>query len=281
MGYYEFSIEAPDESIEALINMLNDAGCIGVIENERNLLAYFPDSSEIERLADQISSFRAILRDSGLPHAFSFTCIRMPDRDWNETWKNNIQPIDIGESLTIIPPWKEAAAGRVSLIIDPGMAFGTGHHETTRTCLALIEKLSGEISKDRFLDVGTGTGILAISAAKLGFQEIHAVDTDPLAIDAAKRNAVLNKFENIVIAEGTISVSEGIYDIIVSNLVSEILIAIAPDIASRLKENGIAILSGMITGQEDEVIAAMLSEGLTFREKHIDSDRWVSLVLTR
>lgn len=281
MGYYEISIEVPEESIEALINMLNDAGCVGVVENERNLLAYFPDFPGIEKIAGDISSFKSILSDSGLPHAFSFSCIHMPDRDWNETWKNNIQPIDVGESLTIVPPWKEPAAGRVSLIIDPGMAFGTGHHETTRTCLGLIERLSGEIPKDRFLDVGTGTGILAISAAKFGFREIYGVDTDPLAIDAAKRNVGLNEFTNVVIAEGTVSVSEGVYDMIASNLVSETLIVIATEIASRLKENGIVILSGMLVGQEDDVVAAMLKEGLKFREKHVDSERWVSLILTR
>ncbi len=281
MGYYELDITAPAESREALINLLHNSGCIGVVENESGLIAYFHDDTGIEKIADDVTSFRAILRDSGLPHAFSFNCSHMPDRDWNETWKNNIRPIDIGESLAIIPPWEKPAAGRVSLIIDPGMAFGTGHHETTRTCLGLIEKLSGEIRRDRCLDIGTGTGILAICAARMGFREIYGVDTDPLAIDAAKRNAGLNDCANIFISEGTISAATGVYDLIVSNLISETLIVIASEIASRLNKEGTAILSGMLIGQEDEVIDAMLNAGLKFREKHVDSERWVSLVFTR
>ena len=280
MGYYELEIAAPLESREVLISMLHDVGCLGLTESESGLLAYFHDDTGIEKIADNVTSFRAILRDSGFPYAFSFNCIHMPDRDWNETWKKSIVSIDVGEALTITPPWEGPTEGRVSLIIDPGMAFGTGHHETTKTCLGLIERLSMEIRRDRCLDIGTGTGILAICASRMGFHEIHAVDNDPLSIDAARRNAKLNGCENIVITEGTISVSKGAYDLIVSNLISEALIMIAPDIALRLDEDGMAILSGMLVGQEDEVIDAMLKEGLHQIEKHVDSDRWVSLVFT-
>jgi ribosomal protein L11 methyltransferase len=161
------------------------------------------------------------------------------------------------------------------------MAFGTGHHITTKTCLELIARITQEGLRERFLDVGTGTGILSIGAAKLGFREVVGVDIDPLAIDAAKRNINLNELTNVKILEGTISVTEGSYDLIAANLMSDILIAIAPEIASRLNNQGIVLLSGMIIGQEDEVIAAMEKEGLMFRERYYDDIRWVSLVLTR
>ena len=281
MGYYEFNIEAPDESRDALINMAYESGSLGVVETQRYLLIYFTDHQGITKLLNDFASFKAILKDSGLPHDFSFVYVYLSERDWNESWKKKFQPIDVGENLSIIPPWEKSRSGRINMIIDPGMAFGTGHHVTTKTCLELIERLTQEGLKEHFLDVGTGTGILSIGAAKLGFREVVGVDIDPLAIDAAKRNASLNGLANVKILEGTISVTEGSYDLIAANLMSEILIAIAPEIASRLSNKGIVLLSGMIIGQEDEVIAAMEKEGLLFRERYYDDIRWVSLVLTR
>jgi ribosomal protein L11 methyltransferase len=281
MGHYEFKLKTPPESREALINMLDEAGCLGVIEEAESLLAYFPDHLEIDRLAADISAFSISLKGAGLPSSFAFMHVHLPDCDWNETWKKNIQPIEAGERLTIIPPWDGPRAGRLNIVIDPGMAFGTGHHETTKTCLGLIEKLAGKVHKGRFLDVGAGTGILAICAAKLGFMEVCAVDTDPLAIEAALRNISLNKLNHGLIVEYTIRDAQGDYDMIAANLISETLIAIAPEIACRLRENGIAILSGMLTGQEDEIVSAMQQEGLKFSEKYIDSERWVTLVFKR
>jgi ribosomal protein L11 methyltransferase len=279
MGHYEIKIKIPDESKEIVINLLNEIGCLGVTDIEGGLLAYFPDHHEIGELSAVISTFAQALKVAGLSSSFAFMSTLLPDLDWNETWKKNIQPIDAGEKLTIIPPWDKPVEGRLNLIIDPGMAFGTGHHETTKTCLGLIEKLSGNISKGSFLDVGTGTGILAVCAAKLGFKEVLAVDTDPLATKAATKNAELNGLDNVKIIEGGISSAEGSYNMISANLISETLIVIAPDIASRLKTDGIAILSGMLVGQEDEVIEAMRKEGLTLNDKVIDGERWVTLVL--
>jgi ribosomal protein L11 methyltransferase len=281
MGYYEFNIEIPDESRDAIINMAYESGSLGVVETQNYLLIYFPDHRGIKKLIDDFASFKTILKDSGLMHDFSFGYVYLSERDWNESWKKKFQPIDVGEDLSIIPPWEISRFDRVNLLIDPGMAFGTGHHITTKTCLELIEQLTREGLKERFLDVGTGTGILAIGAAKLGFREVVGVDIDPLAIDAAKRNVNLNGLTNMTILEGTISVAKGAYDVIAANLMSEILIAIAPEISSRLKNKGIVLLSGMIIGQEDEVIAAMEKEGLMFRERYYDDIRWVSLVLTR
>jgi len=281
MGYYEFNIEVPDESREALINMAYESGSLGVVETQNYLLIYFADHQGINKLIDDFASFKKVLKDSGLPHDFSFGYVYLSERDWNESWKKKFQPIDVGANLTIIPPWEKSSAGRIDLVIDPGMAFGTGHHATTKTCLEVMERLAQQGGKARFLDVGTGTGILSIGAAKLGFREVVGVDIDPLAIDAARRNVDLNGLTQVTILEGTISVTEGIYDLIAANMMSEILIVIAPEISSRLQGNGSVVLSGMIIGQEDEVIAAMEKAGLTFRERYYDNIRWVSLVLTR
>lgn len=280
MGYYEFTISLADESRDALMQRLAGQDCLGFIENEKNIIAYFRDGSGVNDIVKLLEESGTVLRDAGLDNDLSFNYSFISERDWNETWKKKFKPIDAGERFSILPPWEGLKENRINLIIDPGMAFGTGHHETTRTCLMLIERLSGNCRKGSFLDVGTGTGILAIAASRLGFGRIIGVDTDPLAVDAAQRNAGLNDLETIAILEGTAAPELGTFDFIAANLMSGILIRIAPELAPCLAEGGVALLSGMLVGQEEEVIAAMERQGLKFREKHIDG-RWVSVVMTR
>jgi ribosomal protein L11 methyltransferase len=298
MGYYECSITVAVESREAVIGILPDIGCLGMIETDTSLIAYFSDVKGIETIRKEIDGARESVRRAGLPD-FSCDCLFISERDWNESWKKKFQPIDIGERLSVIPPWEAPREGRISLVVDPGMAFGTGHHETTKRCLTLIEKLSGSVKldappalqdncgnplsarqsggKDRFLDVGTGTGILALAARRLGYRHATAVDIDPLAVDAARRNAALNCMQEIEISLASIDAAQGTYDMITANLLSEILIRLAPEIAARLSRDGFAILSGIIEGQEGGVISAMEDVGVTTVDKIVDG-RWVSLV---
>ncbi|GER94707.1 50S ribosomal protein L11 methyltransferase [hot springs metagenome] len=280
MGYYEFKISISDESKDALIEYLYSNGCLGIIEGSSNITAYFLDTIGIDKITDFMQSARHLLRESGLNNNLSYDYVFISERDWNESWKKKFKPINIGENLTIVPPWEENNNGRIGLIIDPGMAFGTGHHETTKTCLMIIEKLSKEKNeKNSFLDFGTGTGILAIAALKLGFKHAVCIDIDLLAIDAAQRNVRLNNIKNIEIRQGSIALVNGKFDFIAANLMSEVLIQNAHEIASRLNKSGIVLLSGMITGQENDVIASMKKEGLYVLEKFYDS-RWVTTILT-
>lgn len=280
MGYYEFTVKTADESRDALMQRMSAAGCLGMIENEKDIIAYFRDTQGINELAENLNSFKTILRESGLDSTLSFEYVFISERDWNESWKKKFKPIDVGDIFSVLPPWEEKKSGRINLVIDPGMAFGTGHHETTKTCLMLIEKLSSGKKKESFLDVGTGTGILAIAASVIGYKYVVGVDIDPLAVDASLRNVKLNNLDNIAIREGSVSAVEGPYDFIAANLMSEILIQIAPELAPRLNRSGAALLSGMLTGQEDGVITAMENCGLRFLEKFADG-RWVSVALTR
>ena len=280
MGYYEFTITAPDESREAIINRLAEMGSTGFQEKEGKILAYFLEKVDIAGICDELSRFRDVLRSSGLDPAFSFEYSLLPEKDWNENWKETFSPIDIGKNLTIIPSWLKKDTNRIPVIIDPGMVFGTGYHETSQACLVLIEKISELNRKETCLDIGTGSGILAIGAAKVGFKQVAAVDIDPMAIDAAARNVEENNLSNVVIREGDIFAVNGSFDLIVANLLSGILVDIAPEIASRLNPEGKAILSGMLTGQEDEVIKACEKTGLSLSETVI-SGKWVTLVFSR
>ena len=278
MGYYELKIDVPEESRDALIFGLTEISCTGVIEQERDIIAYFHDTTGIDAIQKGIETFRTVLAKSGLPADFKYKYIYISEKDWNEAWKKKLQPIDVGELFSILPPWEKERPNRINIIIDPGMAFGTGHHQTTQTCLLLIWKYSRQCPGDRFLDVGTGTGVLAICASKLGFNEVVGVDIDPLAVDAAARNARHNHLENIVVKEGDITTAEGKFDFIAANLLSEIILSIAPQIADRVREHGIVLLSGMISGQEDEIMALMKKFGLECIEKYEDGI-WVSMVL--
>jgi len=278
MTYIEINITAPEDSHDALINKMSGMDAIGFIEQDGGLIAYFEPKQSPAEICDELGRFRPVLEASGLDASFSLSHTVLPEKDWNETWKKNFTPIDVGDNLTILPSWLQPKTDRIPIIIDPGMVFGTGHHETTRTCLSLIEKASKKSIKQRLLDIGTGTGILAIGAGKLGFKEVVAVDIDPLCVDAAARNVAANNLINVEIKEGGISIAAGTFDVIVANLLSEILTEIAPDLAVRLNHGGTAILSGMLIGQEDGVIQAMISAGLTFQEKVTDNN-WVTLVM--
>lgn len=280
MAYYELAITAPDESQDAIMNKMKDMGSAGFLEKDRKILAYFEEKADIAGVCDELSGFRDVLRSSGLDPVFSFEYSLLPDKDWNENWKKNFSPIDIGENLTIIPSWLKKDTSRIPVIIDPGMVFGTGYHETSQTCLIIIENISRGDQKENCLDIGTGSGILAIGAAKLGFRHVTAVDIDPLAIDAAKRNVEENSLLNVVIKEGDVTAVEGSFDLIVANLLSDILVDIAPEIVSRLNPGGKAILSGMLTDQKGDVIKACEKAGLTLSETAI-SGKWITLVFSK
>lgn len=278
MGYYEFNISIPNDSIDALMEKLSELGCLGIIAGDNSLTVYFPDEIYVEKVKKELHSFRKTLRDAGLPNALSYEYQFISDIDWNESWKKNFKPLDIGEKLTILPPWEETKPNRINIIIDPGMAFGTGHHETTKRCLILIEKLSKEKPfKESFLDIGTGTGILAILASKLGFKYVLGLDIDPLAIDAAKRNIELNGLKNIEIECSKLENIKGNFDFIVANLFADTLISLAPDIASLLNIEGILILSGIIEGRENDIIKVYERNNINFLERFIDIN-WITLV---
>lgn len=280
MTYIEIIVTTPEESQDALINKMSEMGAIGFVEQDEGLIGYFEPKQSPAEICDELSRFRSVLEASDLDASFSLSQSVLPEKDWNEIWKKNFTPIDVGDNLTIIPSWLQSETNRIPIIIDPGMVFGTGHHETTRTCLSMIEKIARVTSKRRFLDIGTGTGILAIGASRLGFEQVTAVDIDPLAVDAARRNAVANGLTNIEVLEGTIQAVSARFDVIAANLLVEILTGIAPELSDRLEPGGRAILSGLLIGQEEDVIRAMASSGLTFQEKIIDG-KWVSLVMAK
>src|SRR6266498_1985067 len=172
MSYYEFTIKISDTFREPLIQRLTDNGSLGLIENNDALVVYFPSSLDIDTIKNDLTLLQTLLEKAGHGHELAYEYALIPEKDWNETWKKGFRPIDVGKRFTILPPWEKKSKDRINLVIDPAMAFGTGHHETTRSCIILMEKYAPETIKNGFLDLGTGTGILAIAARKLGYGHV-------------------------------------------------------------------------------------------------------------
>ena len=280
MAYYEFTIKIADTFKDTLIQRLSESGCLGMIENDESLVAYFPSTLDIETIKCDLSILKTLLEKTGHAHELSYDYTIIPEKDWNETWKKGFQPVDAGERFTILPPWGEKRKDRINLVIDPGMAFGTGHHETTRSCLVLMENYASKTARESFLDLGTGTGILAIAARKLGYRQVIGIDTDILAIDAARNNVIINQVPDVEIKEGSLYELQETFEVIAANLISGVLVLLAPALSVHMRPGGIAMLSGILFGQEDEVIKAMEQAGLTLREQYRDG-KWLSLVMER
>ncbi len=210
------------------------------------LVAWFPD--------------RAAARDAAAGHGGEVA--EVADEDWGEGWKKDFRPLDVGR-VRVRPSWISAPApvGAVEVVLDPGMAFGTGSHATTSLCLAALSDLLAARPGASVLDVGTGSGILAIAARKLGAGRVAANDDDPKAVEVAGENAAANGVAlELVLVPAEVP---GTFDVVVANILANTLVALAPAIAAKLAPGGVVLLSGILAPQEDEVRRAYVARGLS------------------
>ena len=199
------------------------------------------------------------------------------EEEWLETWKASFKPIRIGAFL-VRPTWSDAEAGdAIVLSLDPGMAFGTGLHPTTQTCLRALSAL--DLRGKRVADVGTGSAILAIAAAKCGASAVIGVDVDPVATREALENVRRNGAA-VTIGQGSAGDLPGTYDVVIANIVAAVLVRIAGDLAAHLAPGGTLIVAGIIATEEEETRAAFEAQGLHVTGRDQDGD-WVRLDLSR
>ena len=219
-----------------------------------------PGASPVEMLA----LIAARMEAAGIAYAVETEGVEQ--EDWQNGWRKYYHPMDIGSRLAIVPSWQEYDTDRVKLILDPGLAFGTGGHETTSLCLeALDQRVRGG---ERVLDIGTGSGILAIAALKLGAASAEGVDIDPVAVRTAGENAALNGVaDKLTVLVGDLSdKASGKYDIITANIVANAIISLAPSVPGLMAEGAAFIASGIIDSRKGEVIAALEKAGLSVQE---------------
>lgn len=208
---------------------------------------------------------------------------QMDDADWENNWKQFYKPMEIGERLIVVPEWEKAnTAGRVPLILNPGLTFGTGSHATTRLCLTALEKYVHE--GQRVLDLGCGSGILSIAALLLGADHAFACDIDEKCVDVAYENAALNgigkdrytvRWGDVLSDERLRQEMDGPYDVIVANIVADVIMGLAPQVRPFLKEGGLFLTSGIIDDRAEEVAEALRAAGWEILEER-HSEGWYS-----
>ncbi len=230
-----------------------------------------------------LTEYVAFLRDRfrQLHIDAQITCLGVQEEEWATAWRKYYKPTPIGRRLMIVPGWEEYTPTPEQVVIrmDPGLAFGTGTHETTRLCGELLEKHVHP--GDRLLDVGTGSGILAICGLKLGAQQAFACDIDPIAVRVAQENAACNGVADKIDCEVSdllagVKPAAGGYTVCTANIVADIIIRLAPDIGAFLAPHAVLIASGIIDTRQDEVCRALQANGFSVEEILTDGG-WCAL----
>ena len=274
-GWYALDVELDEAAYEAVEYALMEAGALGTETTDRGVTAYFADTPSRERVRDEL--FEA-LRIYELPTSSvrDMNVREVAQRDWLEEWKQNWQPVEIGRFI-IAPPWSNLkdTHDRLVVRIEPGMAFGTGTHETTRLCLDAMQK---HFAGNSFLDVGTGTGILAIAAAKLiPDARVEACDTDETAIAIARENAELNGVSrHINFRPGSVEDSTASADLVCANLTADVISRMLPALVGLTC--GKLILSGILETQIETVRASLHGCGIDDFEITQDGE-WIALIV--
>ncbi|MBB4825770.1 ribosomal protein L11 methyltransferase [Sporosarcina luteola] len=308
MKWSEISIHTTHEATEAVANILHEAGASGVVIEDSNepdrvhenrfgeiydlnredfpaegviVKAYLPVNSFLIETVGEIKESIEGLRQFGIDTGNNtIQTNEVDEEDWATAWKKYYYPVKISNRFTIVPTWEEyepVETDELIIELDPGMAFGTGTHPTTVLCLQALEKYVAEGSK--VVDVGTGSGVLAIGAAMLGASHVHALDLDEVAVQAAKENIELNHATNVVeVAHGNLldTVKEPA-DVIVANILAEVILTFTADAYSLLPNNGLFIVSGIIAQKRDLVRDDLVEKGFEIVETVLMED-WVAII---
>ena len=254
------------------INILEHGGKAAVVKG------YFSVEDNIEEIIEYVKSKLIEIKDMGIDIGEgTVEYIKVNEEDWDNNWKKYYKPTKIGENIVVKPIWEEYESnGEMVIELDPGMAFGTGTHETTRMC---VEALEENVKEDTTVfDIGTGSGILAIAAAKLGAKKVIGVDLDPVAVDSAKENVSFNNLNNIEILYGNLmDVVKGKADLVVANIIAEIIVVLAEDVKNFLVPGGLFITSGIIRERRELVETKLKEKGFKIKEVK-EQGEWLCII---
>jgi len=285
-NYLSLTVDLPEESSELLQSTLHDAGALGLevrdsegppmpgvrgpAPGEAIVIAYF-DGRE--------AAFDALAQ---LAHAFPAARARVeevPTQDWSNAWKALIRSVEIGR-LWVGPPWEasKAPANKTRVVIEPKMAFGTGDHPTTSLCLAAVDRFLSTHPGASVLDVGTGTGVLAIAARKLGASRVVGIDNDEMSVTLANENAVANAVTGLELSGKSLAQVDGRFDLVLANILANTLVALAPALAPKVGTS--LVLAGVLVPQREEVEAAYRAQGLV-PDGHQTQGDWIRLDFKR
>lgn len=261
-----------------------DDSLMALKDKESNVKFYLPDNLQGIEAFNQIKASLEGLREINKGIDLGRLAIEVGnvnEEDWSTAWKKYYHPTKIGQRLVVVPCWEDYTLkdGEVRVTLDPGMAFGTGTHETTRLCMQLLEEVVKPNTS--MLDIGTGSGILAITALLLGAKAAVGVDIDELSVKIAQENADLNHVgEQIKLVCGDLTDKiSGRYDVLCANIVADVIIRLSRDIKQFMHENSVLLVSGIIDERCDEVVEALESQGLAL-EQSVTENGWVAMRLS-
>ncbi|MCI0583537.1 MAG: 50S ribosomal protein L11 methyltransferase [Chloroflexi bacterium] len=304
-AWLELAVEVDVEAVEAVSEILGrvalggtsvepafelvDEGLGARLDPTRPAIvrAYVParDAASAARAALEAEAALGHLQAFGLRPIGELRTRLVDEADWADAWKAHFPVMRVGQHLVIRPTWRRhrARPGDVVLALDPGMAFGTGLHPTTRLCLAALEVAAeqGSLDHARVLDVGCGSGILSIAAARLGAASVLSLDIDPIAVEATLANTRRNRLARRIIArEGSLPSGEPAFDVVVANLVASVLVALAAPLRDEVRPGGLLLASGIFEDREADVASAFRAAGLGVVERSVEGE-WVALVARR
>ena len=277
---------APDE-LELLAARLFEQGALGVElqEPEQQLMPGTPPLPPGAGRCIAHFTERDVAADSARELGRAEAPVEVVEEDWSVAWRKHHRPLRVGPRSWVLPPWEDAptAPGEARVLIDPGMAFGTGSHPTTALCLERLDELLAELPGADVLDVGTGSGVIALLAVKLGAGRVCGTENDPVALEAARRGAGLNGIPSErmrwALADPD-QLPEAPYRIVVANILLNTLIELAPAIARKVASGGRLVLSGLLAAQADEAEAAYAALGLSPAGR-AQRDGWARVELSR
>ena len=273
----EIILDATGDNQEAAATLLTEvARCQGYTATHKAVMGYLPVD---DRLENTLLTLREAVRETkGVSNGVTVRFV--VEEDWATAWKQYFKPQRVGKNLVVKPTWEtwDAAPDDLVIQIDPGMAFGTGLHGTTRLCLIGLE--SAVFSGAAVADVGTGSGILSVCAALLGAGRVEAVDNDPLAVRVARENVRVNGVEHLVQCAEASAPPPGEFDIVVANILADVILGMAGDLFSAVKPGGLLIASGIIAPRADDVAKGLSAAG--FRTGSVTEEgEWIAITSRR
>jgi len=291
MAFWQLTVPTSTETSDGLTNFLWEQGALGVVEEEApgvppRLRAFFAESKSSTGLLAAVADYRASLRVLGFRLAGDAEVAPLLDEAWASAWQQSFPPLLVGRRLRVLPPLLDGygaapapgAEDRVTVVIEPGRAFGTGHHGTTEGCLVLLEEALAAAPGAAVLDIGTGTGILAIAALRLGAPSVVAIDLDPDAVAATRVNAERNGCAGLTVRLAEPPEIDEAAPIVVANLLTLSHLALAAQYARLVAPGGQLVLGGMLEDEDDRVTAALAAAGFE-RRARVALEGWASLRL--